>query len=700
MPNYSKNEIILVRYPFSDLLSSKVRPAVVVSTPHPSQDILIVPLTSRTASLLDGEFLLSDWSAAGLNVATLHESCCQCYTLDSFSPIATRNRDMIICSNRNKKLDQQIIMKLKLGKTYTQKDRLILPEDLIRKANQQKREGKLNEAITKYRRAIKLSPNSFILYQNLGDTLAQKGLLEEAVLELKKAIELNPRSALSHCYLGEVAIKQKLFDEAIFYFDRAIEIQPKCHKYYNSLGLALMEKEKYDLAINCFQKAIELKPDSCWGYYNLSQVLSKQDKLSLASSYYQKAIRLNPQLSNDSKKSNNIVSPPKDSLEMAFTGERYIPRVKGQIRYEHLHRYGLCLEIVRGKSVLDIASGEGYGSAILSKTASSVVGVDIDIESVKFAGDKYQDKSNLKFIVGQCNSIPLPNESIDVVVSFETIEHHDQHEEMMQEIQRVLKKDGILVISSPNRLVYSDLPNYQNPFHVKELYQQEFVDLLNKYFLYFTLYGQKICMGSFIYSLNDNDKYYITHYTSNDQEVLRKNCSLDDPVYFVALCSNNFNGIQYALESVYLDKNDSLERASSETSSYTITATIISCSQDDPEALWGFNLDGVQQTNTSNSNGIKLMLLGWVLGKKSKVEAIEIIYNHVVVKQVLIDFPRPDVAQVYSHLPDAEMSGFETIVDIGELVEEGELLIQAVCSNKSCIPLKKVQFQVVAAEKQ
>jgi mRNA interferase MazF len=66
MPNYSKNDIILVRYPFSDLSSSKVRPAVVVSTPHPSQDILIVPLTSRTESLLDGEFLLSDWSATGL----------------------------------------------------------------------------------------------------------------------------------------------------------------------------------------------------------------------------------------------------------------------------------------------------------------------------------------------------------------------------------------------------------------------------------------------------------------------------------------------------------------------------------------------------------------------------------------------------------------------------------------------------------
>ncbi len=70
MPSYSKNEIILVRYPFSDLSNSKVRPAIVVSTPHQSQDILIAPLTSKTLSLLEGEFILSQWLASGLNVPT------------------------------------------------------------------------------------------------------------------------------------------------------------------------------------------------------------------------------------------------------------------------------------------------------------------------------------------------------------------------------------------------------------------------------------------------------------------------------------------------------------------------------------------------------------------------------------------------------------------------------------------------------
>ena len=70
MPNYSKNNIILVRYPFSNLSNSKVRPAVVVSTAHVSQDIIIIPLTSKTAKLLSGEFVLLDWSKEGLNVPT------------------------------------------------------------------------------------------------------------------------------------------------------------------------------------------------------------------------------------------------------------------------------------------------------------------------------------------------------------------------------------------------------------------------------------------------------------------------------------------------------------------------------------------------------------------------------------------------------------------------------------------------------
>ncbi|MGI8670202.1 MAG: type II toxin-antitoxin system PemK/MazF family toxin [Aridibacter sp.] len=70
MPSYSKLEIIFVRYPFSDLTSSKVRPAIVVNAAHSSQDLFVVALTSKTGNLLMGEFVLTDWKAAGLNVET------------------------------------------------------------------------------------------------------------------------------------------------------------------------------------------------------------------------------------------------------------------------------------------------------------------------------------------------------------------------------------------------------------------------------------------------------------------------------------------------------------------------------------------------------------------------------------------------------------------------------------------------------
>ncbi len=70
MPSFLRNEVVLIRYPFTSLAGSKVRPAVVVNAPHVSQDVLIVPLTSKTTSLLPGEFVLSEWAASGLNVAS------------------------------------------------------------------------------------------------------------------------------------------------------------------------------------------------------------------------------------------------------------------------------------------------------------------------------------------------------------------------------------------------------------------------------------------------------------------------------------------------------------------------------------------------------------------------------------------------------------------------------------------------------
>ncbi|MGB7923688.1 MAG: glycosyltransferase [Pyrinomonadaceae bacterium] len=242
---------------------------------------------------------------------------------------------------------------------------------------------------------------------------------------------------------------------------------------------------------------------------------------------------------------------------MNFTGERYVPAVKGQIKYEHLHRYALSLDFVSGKTVLDLASGEGYGAAILAQAARSVTAVDADPASIEHAKCKYY-YPNLNFLVGRCESVPLPDASVDVVTSFETIEHHDKHEEMMLEIKRVLKPGGVLILSSPNRLTYSDEPDYSNPYHIKELYYDELRDLLNKHFKYHRAYGQKLAAGSFVFPLRDAHADSFKAFTGNADQIKRQLPCVQSPIYFVVVCSDDSAIEQQEISSIYLDCKDDL----------------------------------------------------------------------------------------------------------------------------------------------
>jgi len=237
---------------------------------------------------------------------------------------------------------------------------------------------------------------------------------------------------------------------------------------------------------------------------------------------------------------------------LSFTGERYLPEIEGQIQLEHLHRYAIAKELVSEKRVLDIACGEGYGSSILASRAKSIIGVDISQETIEHAQSKYKN-NNLEFRLGSCSSIPLSDNSVDVVISFETIEHHDQHNAMMAEIKRVLTHQGILLISSPNKLEYSDIPKYSNPYHVKELYRGELISLISSYFSEVELLNQRVIYASI--AISDNHNCYFSSYKNSDNNII-KEAGLPHPMYDIAIASNT--QLPAIENSVFLGKVNSL----------------------------------------------------------------------------------------------------------------------------------------------
>lgn len=230
---------------------------------------------------------------------------------------------------------------------------------------------------------------------------------------------------------------------------------------------------------------------------------------------------------------------------MEWTGERMITQLRmGAGAAEHLHRYVFASSFCKGKTVLDIASGEGYGTNLLASVAAHVYGVDIDNNAVNEASLKYK-KNSIQFLQGGVTSIPLPQECVDAIVSFETIEHLREHEAMMSEFKRVLRKDGLLIISTPAKEFY----NKENKFHLKELTSSEFYELLGKFFKNVHFYHQKHIDSSFIYSVDEKINFPIQEFAGDftHWDIIKQNSY----TYNVAVCTNADAGISITKSSFF-----------------------------------------------------------------------------------------------------------------------------------------------------
>jgi glycosyltransferase involved in cell wall biosynthesis/ubiquinone/menaquinone biosynthesis C-methylase UbiE/predicted nucleic acid-binding Zn-ribbon protein len=248
---------------------------------------------------------------------------------------------------------------------------------------------------------------------------------------------------------------------------------------------------------------------------------------------------------------------------LEWTGERYLPFIDpsvcgAEIHYEHLHRYAFASQYVKGKKVLDLASGEGFGTSILSKDAKWVVGIDIDHDAILHASNTYK-KENISFIEGSILNIPIGGRKIfDVIVCFEAIEHVRDHDIVIKEITRLLNDDGILIISTPNKKTYSDDADYKNPYHQKELYYSEFYDLLKKNFTYIYLSGQQVFSGSSIFPVSSEE---ITSFSEFVIELAGNQFSFSGtdenlPRYFIAIASNIRLDPKQIQKSYLIDKSN------------------------------------------------------------------------------------------------------------------------------------------------
>lgn len=218
-----------------------------------------------------------------------------------------------------------------------------------------------------------------------------------------------------------------------------------------------------------------------------------------------------------------------DAAALEYTGERMVPgRSDPLTELEHVHRYLVAASLVQGADVLDIGSGEGYGASTLAWRARSVVGVDPDRASIDHAASRYA-REGLRFFTGCAEALPFPDGSFDACVAFELIEHLQSPEAMVREARRVLRPDGLLLVSTPNVEVAPESRPEVNPYHLHTFTQDSVIETLHRWFPRVELHGQYLTTASVVRPLSSENR--------RDLKSLGSTPPAEGPRYFMAIAS-------------------------------------------------------------------------------------------------------------------------------------------------------------------
>jgi O-antigen biosynthesis protein len=228
---------------------------------------------------------------------------------------------------------------------------------------------------------------------------------------------------------------------------------------------------------------------------------------------------------------------------LVFTGERFIPhQTDPLLALEHYHRYYFASRFAQNKRILDIACGEGYGSAFLSKFGHTVVGIDSDSATIEHARKQYAAFPNLAFEIGRCEDSPREGDGFDMAVSFELLEHLDPRGQVkfLENVRRVLKQDGLFVVSSPERNEYAATYKAKNEFHQHEMTLLELKAFLGVFFKHVHLCAQRVLTLSTMWQLEGWQGARFGFHSRKDLlEEIPSSESFSSPLYLIALCSNH-----------------------------------------------------------------------------------------------------------------------------------------------------------------
>jgi tetratricopeptide (TPR) repeat protein len=185
------------------------------------------------------------------------------------------------------------------------RDRITIWQDCVNKSPQKARpynnlgaaladEGRYNEAIAHYHKALQINPYYPNAYANLGLTLAKQGKVEEGITQLLKALQIKPKDYETLSNLGVALLKQERYAEAIKYLSEALEINPHFAKAHNNIGVVLRRQNRFQESMDHLRSALQLDPDYAEAYNNLGVTLANQGRYEEAIVQFSAALEINP----------------------------------------------------------------------------------------------------------------------------------------------------------------------------------------------------------------------------------------------------------------------------------------------------------------------------------------------------------------------------------------------------------------------